>query len=346
MVAGYADEVQLLFKRGAKADALSKDGETPLLLAAFKTNKNRARIIQLLHAKIPSSAVDATSPVDGTNTPLMFVARASLTLMNDDGYNAKDLDDKTYDRVVTHPLNLVEKANLAKLIELVINKVADDIVWRAHGISIDLDEAWDQAVNRGEGSTTAALVEKVNEPAGDSPIERFLEDKEDFVQEVAKNAVELQNDTSTTLDSPEVLPKTSKVALYQQAIYCDVSGSMKREDRWKSQKNLVERTAKITTRVLPKGEGVALRFINQEVDGSSNLGLEHVANILAPLKWDDYVPKCFGNPLLISILTDDGPKREPGGNTLKNAIVECGQRMKDVGFPRESEHPHFSSPNR
>ncbi|KAH0847464.1 ankyrin repeat protein [Fonsecaea pedrosoi] len=383
-VGGHADEVLLLLKSGAKADILSRDGATSLLLAASRTEKNRARIIQLLLAKTPSNAIDATTAAVGNNTPLMFVvlkkdaesirllrkARASVTLTNDDGHTAKFLADSTYDRVVIRALNPEkEQSDFSKLIDMVVglllfvvawvNKVADDVVRRAYGIHIDLNEAWDQAVNRGEDPTTVEFVEKVDEVVKDSPIERFFEGKEDFVREVAKNAVELQNDTTTSLGSSELLPKTIKVSLHQQVIYCDDSGSMRREDRWDSQTNLVERIAKVTTRVLPEGEGVALRFINQDVPNSSNLSLEDVANILGPMKWSnsgntdigtnlrskilqplvydklDSVPRRLERPLLISILTDGGPEPEPEP-TLKNAIVECSQRLDAANYPRES----------
>ena len=168
-VAGYADEVLLLLKSGAKADTLSKKGETALLLAASKTDKNRARIIQLLLAKTPSVGIDATSPSVGNNTPLMYVvqkkdvdsirllrkAKASLTLTNDDGYNAKDLADQTYDRVIVRALNPEkEKGDFEQLIDMVVgfllfivawvNEAADNVVRRLYGLHVDLDDAWDQ----------------------------------------------------------------------------------------------------------------------------------------------------------------------------------------------------------
>jgi len=243
-------------------------------------------------------------------------------------------------------------------------------------------------VNRGGDPTTAEFVEQVDEVVKDSPLERFFEGKEDFIQEVAKNIVELKKDTSTSLGSKELLPKTIKVSLHQQVIYCgkcleigksnvtitpcsfysdkdgiDDSGSMHREDRWESQKNLVERIARITTRVLPPKEGVALRFINQEVPNSSNLRLGDIENILKPMKWDPNgntdigthlrskilkplvydklgsVPKSLERPLLISILTDGGPQPE-SKSMLKNVIVECSQMLNAAKYPRESEYSH------
>lgn len=75
-------------------------------------------------------------------------------------------------------------------------------------------------MNRGQDPTTAEFVKNVDALVKDSPMERFFEGKENFIQEVAKNAVELENDTSTSLGSPELLPKTIKVSLHQQVIYC------------------------------------------------------------------------------------------------------------------------------
>lgn len=168
-IAGNADEVLLLLKRGAKADSLSKNGETPLLLAASKAEKNRARIIQLLLAKAPPSTIDATSPLVGNNTPLMYVvqkkdvesirllrtARASLTLANDDGKNAQSLAEDTYDNVVIRALNPEkEKGDSRQLVDMVVgfllfivawvNKAADRVVRKMYGLDVDLDDAWNK----------------------------------------------------------------------------------------------------------------------------------------------------------------------------------------------------------
>ena len=152
-VAGDADEVLLLLKNGAKADALSKDGESPLLLAASKTDRNRARIIQLLLAKTPSSVIDKTRPSIDNNTPLMYVvrekdlksirllrkARASLTQTNNDGYNAKSLAKNTNDKAVIRALDPEEEegdfrrlvdmvVGLLRFIVALVNKAVDGVV--------------------------------------------------------------------------------------------------------------------------------------------------------------------------------------------------------------------------
>ena len=356
-VAGDADEVLLLLKSDAKADTLSKDGESPLLFAASKTDKNRARIIQLLLAKTPSSFIDANSPLVGNNTPLMYVvqkkdvksirllreARAPLTLTNDDGYNAKDLAEKIYDRVVGLLLFIVAWVNKAVVglflfIVAWVNKAVDGVVRRMYDLSVDLKRHFSSlaevAIIFIEGMwratpTEANMVETVYDLVKDTPIKRFFDDKEDFIQEVAKNTVKLIKDTSTSLGSSDLLHKTIKVSLHQQVIYCgkcfrngcskttatpwsfysdkdgiDDSSSMNkrsgREDlsemnnptRWESQSKLVERIAEITTLILPQNEGAALRFINQKEPNSfSNLSFADIREILKPLRPHPGEPK-------------------------------------------------------
>ncbi|KAJ5114385.1 hypothetical protein NUU61_000144 [Penicillium alfredii] len=386
-VAGYADGVLLLLNSGAKADSLSKDGETPLLLAASKTNRNRARIIQLLLAKTPASAIDATSPSAANHTPLMYVvqkrdvesirllrkAGASLTLTNDDGYNADDLAAKTDDRVVKRALNPEkEKVDFKMLVDMVVglllfivawvNKVTDKVVRRMYGLDNDMDDAWNQRVNGGEVTTTGEFVAKVDNVVKDSPLERFFEGKEDFIQEVAKNVVELENDTSTSLGRPDLLPKTIKVSLHQQVIYCgksldnapspassdsdqdgiDDSSSMKREGRWDSQKNLVERIARITTREVSNSTSLRLSGIGNILEGitwggDTEIGTYLKSKILKPLVYDklDLGPKGLARPLLISIITDGGPEPEPY-NTLRDTIMECRQKLDAAKYPQDS----------
>jgi hypothetical protein len=48
----------------------------------------------------------------------------------------------------------------------------------------------------------------------------FFKDNPEFIQSIAKKAVDLANDPTTDLGSPEVLPKTIQVTMHQQVIYC------------------------------------------------------------------------------------------------------------------------------
>ena len=143
-VAGDAEEVLLLLKSGAKADTLSKDGKSPLLLAASETDKNRARIIRLLLAKTPFSVIDATSPSVNNDTPLMHVvhkkdvksirllrkARASLTLTNKAGYNAKQLAENTPGTVAIRALNPdKEEGDFGRLVDMVVELLFFIVAW-------------------------------------------------------------------------------------------------------------------------------------------------------------------------------------------------------------------------
>jgi hypothetical protein len=127
------------------------------------------------------------------------------------------------------------------------------------------------------------------------------------------------------------------------------------ENRWENQEKLALRIARTTTRILPDGEGVAFRFINRELDNSSNLSLEDIGKninsivpagdtnigttlrnrILEPLVYSKLVPRTLERPLLISIITDGGPDPE-AKDTLANVIVECGNKLSGAGLPRDS----------
>ena len=132
---------------------------------------------------------------------------------------------------------------------------------------------------------------------------------------------------------------------------------MKREGRWEAQKALVRRLTKITTRILPNGEGVALRFINREVDNSSNLDPIAVGKIMDPMQWQPggnteigtYLrsrilePLVYANirtqsldrPLLVCMTTNGMPEPEDKSK-LSEAILKCGKELEKAGYPRKS----------
>lgn len=139
---------------------------------------------------------------------------------------------------------------------------------------------------------------------------------------------------------------------------------MKRHDRWENQKRLVERLTKLTTRVLPAGEGVALRFINRDLDeADSKLTAENVRQVLGPMTWqpggdtpigtnlrskilkplvyDKIADKTFSRPLLVIAITDGMPEPE-SKSALAEAILECGQKLKEAQYPETSTCTHTS----
>lgn len=212
-------------------------------------------------------------------------------------------------------------------------------------------------MNGSESLIKAKFVANVDNFVKDIKLERFFKGNQ-FIKELAEKAADLKNDSTTPLGKEDLLPKTIKVSLHQQVIYCDDSFSMRLLGRFDFQKRLVKRITQITTRILPEGEGVALRFINQSVgDGSSNLTLAQVeailtpmmrktngyseigtklkAKILEPLVYSKIKAKNLERPLLIFIITSGMPERE-SESELVNAIFECGRELQDAGYPRES----------
>ncbi|KAF7361177.1 putative ankyrin repeat protein [Mycena sanguinolenta] len=379
-VAGFADEVEQLLERGAKADALSRDGETALLLVTRETTRNRPRIIQLLLSKTPAGSVDATTSGDGNKTPLMYAvlredlesirllvkAGASLTATNDSGLTAEQVAAASSNKAVARALDPEkEQSALGKLVALVgsfllfivawVNKTANGIANRLFGLNPTLNDDIDEKVNDGETPNKVQFLENVDEFVKNSPLERFFKGNPNYIQELAKKATELKDDPSTPLGQPDLLPKTIKVTLHQQVIYCDDSGSMSGDGRWDAQVRLVKKITQITTRVLPEGDGVALRFINQNVNNSEKLSLQEIGSIIAnaqpnggtpigtslrskilePLVYSKLQSQTLARPLLISVITDGEPNQEKD-EALVEAIKECGDRLKQAGYSRES----------
>lgn len=108
-----------------------------------------------------------------------------------------------------------------------------------------------------------------------------------------------------------------------------------------------------------------LRFINQDVDHTSSLNLEGIgevfetmswqrekshtkigthlkSKILEPLVYSKLDPASGGlsRPLLISVITDGMPTKEPQSEFV-NAILECGNKLEEAGYPRHSTYQHI-----
>lgn len=166
-VAGFADVVDQVLKRGAKADALSRNGETALLLATRETKTNRARIIQLILAQTPAGSIDATTQADGNTTPLMYSvlnkdlesirllvnAGASLTATNNKGMTAEQLANS--DKAVLLALDPKKKESaFSRLTDMVgsfllyivswVNKTADGVMNRLFGLNPKFDANTDE----------------------------------------------------------------------------------------------------------------------------------------------------------------------------------------------------------
>lgn len=133
VVGGFPDSVKDLIKKGADAGGLSRDGETPLLLAAWKTEKERPLIIHILLKHAPQ-LVNATCRAAGNKTPLMFAVEkqdlfsirelrklgASLDIKSDDGFTAEEMAKALPNRRVLLALG-GEMTVLATLASIILN---------------------------------------------------------------------------------------------------------------------------------------------------------------------------------------------------------------------------------
>jgi hypothetical protein len=167
VVEGFPEEVEQLLKKDAKVDGRSRNGETPLLLAAWKTTNERVLIIQLLLSKTPS--VDTTCSAAENKTPLMYAienkdidsirmlrkAGANLKIKNDEGFNAKEVAIYTDDSAVLRALYPdKEQFYLAKVAAVVIEFILFILAW--------LNGAIKEVVRRAS-SLNPALVQLTNE---------------------------------------------------------------------------------------------------------------------------------------------------------------------------------------
>lgn len=131
---------------------------------------------------------------------------------------------------------------------------------------------------------------------------------------------------------------------------------MQSENRNEHQKELVQRIANITTRLVPDETGIELRFINRATNakmtrpsldtikeimetppkGSTEIGTNLRNKILSKAVYSPLESETLKRPVLVSIITDgvpSGPQNTPERNdTLKNVILECGQILKRKGY--------------
>ncbi|KAI1170930.1 hypothetical protein F4777DRAFT_567492 [Nemania sp. FL0916] len=306
VVAGFPDEVDQLLSKGADPDGRCRNEETPLLLATWKTTKERPLIVQKLLKRVSPNSIDATCMAADNNTPLMYAiekadldtirmlrkADASIQIKNNDGFTAEELS-KNSKSSVRNAFNLEEQSNLAKVADLVIRSVLYVINWvnvafngvmkMLFGISGEGNQGIDRVVDPGPGTVSPEqFVKNIDTFVKDSPVlNAFFKNRKDFIQDLAKKSVALAEDDDNDTGKPELLQKTIEVTLHQQVLYCDDSGSMvnrkgREEDRWGSQKALALRITRTTTRILPDGEGVSLQFINRQMDINPDRGLSSI----------------------------------------------------------------------
>ncbi|KZT11209.1 uncharacterized protein LAESUDRAFT_258401 [Laetiporus sulphureus 93-53] len=210
-------------------------------------------------------------------------------------------------------------------------------------------------VSKPEPVTVEEFSSAVNQYAHETNLEKFFAPGDPFLEELAKSAAALRNDPTTLLGSPKNIKRLIALSLYQPVIYCDDSGSMHKGNRWSDQRELVNRVARISTKIVPDNLGVELRFINSkassnltaaDVDaavtavrpsGGTAIGTVLRRTILEPLVYEVISDpnRKLSRPLLICTITDGCPSGEPQ-TMLKDVIVECKRRLVDAGYEPHS----------
>lgn len=71
-------------------------------------------------------------------------------------------------------------------------------------------------------------------------------------------------------------------------------------------------------------------------NGDTAIGINLRSKILQPLVYDKLATKTLKRPLLVSIITEGDPSGEDK-DELANAIVECGNRLVEARYPRDSK---------
>lgn len=173
-----------------------------------------------------------------------------------------------------------------------------------------------------------------------------------FLDAVVDRAANLPLDDPHSFPvTPENVMRITWLSMYQPVIYCDDSSSMS-GTQWDVQRKLVDRVAKVATRVVPDGYGVWLRFLNARTSGDNltraevlrrynsvwpsamtPLGTTLRTRILKPLVYDVMKarPNCkLERPLLICVITDGMPNEEPV-SAFEDAIVQCRRFLVQAG---------------
>lgn len=132
---------------------------------------------------------------------------------------------------------------------------------------------------------------------------------------------------------------------------------MRDDSRQEHQNQLVQRITSITTRIVPEGEGIELRFINtmtspdmtkptpQAIDGImkalplngwTEIGTNLRRKVLEDIVYTPLKEKKFERPVLVSIITDGHPSGPSGTlekvESLKEVILECGRILTRYEF--------------
>ncbi|KAI1743222.1 hypothetical protein F4680DRAFT_409544 [Xylaria scruposa] len=262
LLSGNATTVKLLLDNGASPDKKTKDGRSPMYLAA-DAPRDRRRMIQLLLDKNPTTFDDEGPDFVQNNTPLMAAVRrddpeavkllvergASKEKKNSAGKTARDLVDesKPNKEKVKTALDIVPSKGVGGLMTYIKGWVLPVLAYfKRLG---PLNDIWDAASRAifgvaapgplpgevysediPEPKTAEEFKQNLENMVKRGGLDNFFPPGDPYVQQVAEKAAELKDDPSNLLNSPAQIDALAKLALYQPILYCDDSGSMWNED--------------------------------------------------------------------------------------------------------------------
>ncbi|OKL60828.1 hypothetical protein UA08_03757 [Talaromyces atroroseus] len=381
---GHVNVVKALVEEHADVNKASRGNRTPLWYAASGTMPTKSRFDIITYLLDHDAEID--EPSDDGNTPLMkvivefrdpkvislFVDRgANVNIPNSAKKTAKQLGDQTKDPQVIEALLPKDErgGTTGAFVQLIVSFLLFVVAWMNSDLVTGLVKGVAQQLYNITGEERPEVVdtvqdfkENISEFLKETQMNDFFAEDDDFLDQVAKKAVKLKTDPSTTLKRPDDIKNLTRLALYQPVIYCDDSLSMETDGRLDSQRQLVKRIARITTQLVPDGEGIELQFINHTkefhgvldagevedlvssipVSGSTNIGTNLTRKILQPLVYNilDRGEK-LKRPIIISVLTDGIPYPEKT-DTFRDAIIECGKRLKQAGYDPTAVRFHIS----
>ncbi|KAL7619745.1 hypothetical protein AAE478_010287 [Parahypoxylon ruwenzoriense] len=391
--AGRVHVAKILLDHGADVDKKTKYGCTPLYIAA-NARAQREEMVQLLLDN--DAKIDLTDPACDNETPLMVAitkacdpkiveilckAGASLQATNSKGETAQSMAEQSADEdilcAITPSGQL--RSGLFEWVSTIVSFVLFIFAYVGSGVINGIKSIVPVIYGIGNKlGLNPRFIEDIDNPTTDEDFEegvnKYIEKSElgqffspgnEYLQNVAKKALELRDDPNNHLKKPDQIKGLVQLALYQPVFYCDDSGSMNapldapnsKESRMDAQRGLVKRMACIATRLVPDDSGAHLRFINRneseldDLNGEqleskmlfapkrthlTNIGTELEAKILQPMIYDVLDRgDTLKRPFLILTITDGQPNPELPG-TLKDAIIKCGQRLTARGYPQEA----------
>ncbi|KAL5084176.1 hypothetical protein Trisim1_012251 [Trichoderma cf. simile WF8] len=194
----------------------------------------------------------------------------------------------------------------------------------------------------------ASMMTFINE-AG---LDYFFDEGDQFLETVAKKAVELQGMVENQLKTKHI-QDIANLALYQLVFYCADSSPMRRDTRVTDQIEFVRRAARISTLLVPEGYGTGLQFMNdrrqidlklnvQQIEeimkatktgGNTRIGTQLEQKILQPLVYDVINKGAkLERPICIFCITDGRPTGETS-NRFRDAMINCIEFLIVHNYP-------------